>query len=223
MPLFSATNTRPFGANSIAVGVSRPEKATVCWNPGGSVVAAARRGEAQQRGRAGDQRAQNRCAKRRTRAIESNCVWGQEPSRPDPLPWRNGRKRIQREQRSTNRVAQTRAPSPATRVSRNEDALAREDRVVRCVDVPVGAAVEHLDLAQLPRSCGRALARGPAPRRRAWSTTEQTAPAARSSVERAGHRDRQRDVLGRRRLGLRHAAPAVGHAHRVAGPAARPT
>src|SRR4051794_25494184 len=41
IPLFSATNTRPFGANSIAVGVSRPEKATDSWNPAGSVVAPA--------------------------------------------------------------------------------------------------------------------------------------------------------------------------------------
>jgi hypothetical protein len=41
-PLFSATNTRPLGANSIAIGVSRPAQGwVVCWNPGGSVTAAA--------------------------------------------------------------------------------------------------------------------------------------------------------------------------------------
>ena len=38
MPLFSAMNTRPFGANSIDIGSVRPVKAADCWKPGGSVA-----------------------------------------------------------------------------------------------------------------------------------------------------------------------------------------
>ena len=38
IPLFSATNTRPLGANSIAMGSVSPVKAIDSWKPGGSVT-----------------------------------------------------------------------------------------------------------------------------------------------------------------------------------------
>ena len=37
IPLFSATNTRPLGANSMSIGSVRPLNAVDDWKPGGSV------------------------------------------------------------------------------------------------------------------------------------------------------------------------------------------
>ena len=39
IPLFSATKTRPLGANSTAMGSVRPVKAVDSWKPAGSVAA----------------------------------------------------------------------------------------------------------------------------------------------------------------------------------------